>query len=99
MRSRAKFSVIGVAAMLSATTAFAQQDQAGQGRRAAWEAVRSACATDVKTYCGSATDRQSRRACIKENRSKFSDSCKAAMHSMHRERMGAGGGQNQTPQN
>ena len=54
-----------------------------------------ACGQDMKTYCASAQSRDDRRACVRANRDKFSDSCKAFMgsHHMHQHDPRPGGGQ------
>lgn len=36
-----------------------------------------ACRNEVMALCGSAQGKEARRACIKQNRSKVSDSCRA----------------------
>lgn len=89
------FLFAAVLTSLSAAPALAQdqtpppQDHHG--------AFMDACGQDVKTYCGSAQNRDDRRACMKANHDKFSDACKSFMasHHMHGhgQMQGPGGGQ------
>jgi hypothetical protein len=51
-------------------------------------AFKAACGADIQTYCASAQTKDDRHACVKANKDKFSDSCKAFMASRKQ-----GGGQ------
>ena len=73
------------AAMMAASAAYAQPaPPAGGGAgpspemRALFQAVRDACANDMKTLCG---DKQGREAfmCMRQNQDKASQPCKDAM--------------------
>jgi hypothetical protein len=59
----------------------------------------AACGADIQTYCSSAQNRDERRACVKANKDKFSDSCKSFMAShmrrWHDHDQGADKGQGQ----
>ncbi len=46
-----------------------------------------ACRGEVRALCGSATDRDARRACMKENRSKLSEGCGAEIKARKEARM------------
>jgi len=58
-----------------------------------------ACGDDIKNFCASAQSREDRRACVMQNKDKFSDPCKSFMasHPMHQhgqgQMQGPGGGQ------
>ena len=45
---------------------------------------RAACGADLQTYCASSKTRDERRACIRANKDKFSETCKAFMASHRR---------------
>jgi len=63
--------------MLGLFSACSQESQPGSSDRRA--AYREACGKDIETYCASATSREERRACVRENKDKFSDGCKTYM--------------------
>lgn len=85
-----KTLLLTVSLTLIAGAAFAQ-DQAPppQGH----SAFLQACGNDIKQYCASAQSRDDRRACVKQNKDKFSPSCKTFMasHPMHQHAQGGGG--------
>lgn len=59
-----------------------------------------ACGADMKNFCGSAQNRDERRACMTANKDKFSAGCKSFMasHPMHQHPQGQmQGGQMQGP--
>jgi len=62
--------------MAASTAAFAQDQAPPPADRAAFM---QACGQDMQTYCASAQNRDDRRACMKANHDKFSDSCKTFM--------------------
>ena len=66
------------AAVAFAGVAFAADPPAstGGGDHSGW---REACGADIKQYCGTATTREERHACVQANKDKFSDGCKAFM--------------------
>ncbi len=45
--------------------------------------ISEACRGEVKTLCGANTDKKARRMCMKENRSKLTDSCQAEIKARH----------------
>ncbi len=65
-----KIVFAALSASLFATLAVAQQPKAG---------LTEACRAEIKTLCGSAADRDARRACMKENQSKVSEGCRTEM--------------------
>ncbi len=75
-----------VAATLVATSAFAQAPAGGPPpgggpspeMRALFQAVRDACANDMKTLCGDKTGRE-QFMCMRQNADKASPACKDAM--------------------
>jgi hypothetical protein len=74
-----------VFSLACAGAAFAQdqtqmQGPAGGDNHAAYKA---ACGADTQTYCSSAQTKDDRHACVKANKDKFSDTCKAFMASHH----------------
>ena len=79
-----KLALLAVAAALVAAPAAFAQDSAPAGgpspaMREAMTKVREQCATDMQTYCASATDRQSRMQCMRENADKLSQGCRQAL--------------------
>jgi hypothetical protein len=79
----ALLSLSFVLALAGAGSAFAQDQSQMQGPPAGGNhgAFKAACGADIQTYCSSAQTRDDRRACVKTNKDKFSDSCKAFMAS------------------
>lgn len=83
-----RLALLTLAATLVAGAAIAQDNGPPPGggggggpspeRRAAFQAVRQACADDMKTLCG---DKQGREAfmCLRENSSKASQPCQDAL--------------------
>lgn len=72
----ALLGAVALAACDAPTTAQSQSDSQRGERRAAF---RAACGADLDTYCPNAEGRKARRACIAENREKFSEGCKTYM--------------------
>ena len=79
--------LIAAAATMAATAAFAQAPGGGGGppgggpspeMRALFQAVRDACADDMKTLCGDKTGRE-QFMCMRQNVDKASPACKDAM--------------------
>jgi hypothetical protein len=80
---------------LAAGNAIAQAPPGGgppPEMRAAMEALRNACAEDIKTTCGGAEGRE-RMMCLRQNEAKLKPACKQAMDKMPRFGGGPGGGQ------
>ena len=85
------------AALALAGAAFAQEPAPGGGQspspemQAARQAMREACAADLKANCA---DKQGREAmqCMMQNADKLSQGCKDAMAKMRAARQAAGGG-------
>ncbi|MGD0866764.1 MAG: hypothetical protein ABSA49_14540 [Rhizomicrobium sp.] len=70
--------------LASAGAAFAQDQTQMQGPAAGAPqhgAFKAACGADLQTFCASAQTKDDRHACVKANKDKFSDSCKAFMAS------------------
>jgi len=83
---RMTFVAALAAGILAAGSASAQQGPTGQPATAKnphWAAVHAACAADFKTFCAGQTGPANRRACIQQNRAKFSASCQGAMTQGH----------------
>jgi hypothetical protein len=80
---------ITLAALAAAGSAFAQQPPPGPGggpspeMQAARQAMREACAADMKTLCDG-KERREMMMCMRENADKVSQPCKDAMSKMPR---------------
>ena len=73
-------SALIVAAMGFSGAAFAADTPAsGDTGGGGHSGFREACGADLQTYCPNATSRDERRACVQQNKDKFSDGCKAFM--------------------
>jgi hypothetical protein len=72
-----------VLSLASAGAAFAQSQMQGPPPAGAPQhgAFKAACGADIQTYCATAQTKDDRHACVKANKDKFSDSCKAFMAS------------------
>lgn len=88
-----KFALLALAAVAVAAPALAQQPQMSPAMQDAVAKARAACATDMQTYCASATDRSSRMQCMMANQDKLSESCKSASQAVMAMRQSSGGGQ------
>jgi hypothetical protein len=86
-----KLALLVLAAAAIAAPAFAQAPAASPAMQEARQKMAAACAADMQTLCGSATDGPSRMQCMRENQSKLSDGCKEAMAAMMAARQAAGG--------
>jgi len=86
-----KFRIaITLAALAAAGSAFAQQPAPGPGgggpspeMQAARQAMRAACAADMKTLCDG-KERRELMQCMRENNEKVSQPCKDAISKMPR---------------
>jgi hypothetical protein len=58
--------------------------------RAAREAMRKACAVDIKTYCSDLQPDQTLRQCIRDNYPKLSPDCQTALKQMRAQRQPQG---------
>ena len=73
-----KNTYLALALLSAATLAACDAPGTHSGRGERREAFRAACGADMETYCPN-VQRGERRACIAENRDKFSEGCKTYM--------------------
>lgn len=74
--------------------AFAADDSAAPSNGGGGHSgFREACGTDLQTYCATSKTRDERRACVKENKDKFSEGCKSFMATHQRPESSAPAGQ------
>ena len=88
-----KLALLALAAAAIAVPALAQQPQMSPAMQEAAAKARAACATDMQTYCASATDRQGRMQCMMQNMDKLSEGCKSASQALMAMRQSSAGGQ------
>ena len=83
-------ALLAVAALSIAAPAFAQTppagDQGGQSQNPAWaqnrDAMRKACAADLKTYCSDLPQGGRMGQCLRQNADKLSPDCRTALEKM-----------------
>lgn len=72
-------TLIAATIALSGAAFAADPPASGDSGGGGWHGFREACGTDLQTYCPNAKSRDERRACVQQNKDKFSDGCKAFM--------------------
>ena len=87
--SRAYLIGAVAAALLPIAVSAQPAPDAQPDRRAAYQQMRAACATDMQQGCADAgDDRKARRQCMNANQSRFSPPCQAAIAQMRQSRRG-----------